>query len=217
MLRDTIQPGSGLYTRYAEWLLSSHASLDLVTEAARSFVKQFGNGAGDNAISTSSDGGGGGFVWTDYQISVWLKIVLRLAHADNSTSCVDADQLMLAVVTVSNTLSPPTTSMKQEHSDTVADGTASLATTTTTTISTKKQGMQAIQDIIYTYLAQAQDLKVLAFYYRLRKFGIKEDAFSNELTMAIDKVMSRVEIQQHKGLGSKTLAEEFGALTATQS
>ncbi|SAM03312.1 hypothetical protein [Absidia glauca] len=184
--RDVIQPGPALYTQYAEWLLSSNASSDLLVDVSRCLVQQFG---GPSSSSSSSSSTTTTTTWTEHQVSTWLQVVRRLAQSD---ACVDAEKLMLCLVSKTNN--------PMESHDIVKS-----------TQDNMRQGIQAIREIINTYLNQAQDLKVLAFYYRLRQSGVKEEAFGSDLTRAIGNVIGRVEQRQEGDINeSKAIANEFG-------
>ncbi|CAO3594208.1 unnamed protein product [Absidia cylindrospora] len=208
---DVIQPGPALYTQYVEWLLSSEASLELVADAARSLVQRFERPSSDSAandITTHTS-------WPDYQVATWLNVVRLLAHSNGSPSyCTDAEKLMLCLVNVNDTITAPTT-LDNVTSPSTATPTEETALSSGNILAlTRTRGKQAIQDIITVYLEQAQDLKVLAFYYRLRKSGVNEEAFSNDLTRAIGNVINRIEMQQEwNTTGSKAMADEFGLLS----
>lgn len=178
--RDAIQPGPALYTQYAEWLLSSHASSDMLVDVSRCLVQQFGGPSSSTATTAT---------WTEHQVSTWLQVVRRLAQSD---ACVDAEKLILCLVSKTNN--------PMESHDIIPP-----------TQDNMRQGIQAIREIINTYLNQAQDLKVLAFYYRLRQSGVKEEAFGSDLTRAIGNVIGRVEQRQEGDISeSKAIANEFG-------
>ncbi|KAI8341246.1 hypothetical protein BC941DRAFT_416311 [Chlamydoabsidia padenii] len=195
--RDVIQPGPALYTQYIEWLLSSHGSHDLLVDATRCLLQQFTNNSSITPTTTTTTTTNQ-VTWTDHQISTWLQVVRLLAASDN---CVDAEKLMLYLVQVSHKLN------QQDIITTTPTPTTPQKQTTT------RQGIQAIQEIITTYLNQAQDLKVLAFYYRLRQSGVKEDAFGNDLTRAIGNVIGRVEKRQETDINeAKAIADEFGLI-----
>ncbi|KAI8097347.1 uncharacterized protein BX664DRAFT_326170 [Halteromyces radiatus] len=207
---DTIQPGPALYTQYVEWLLSSHAPHNVIASTAQSLIQRFGSSipspSTNNTTSTS------GFTWTQHQISTWLNVVRLLTHSTSSPShCLDAEKLLLCLVNVSDTTAAIFDNTDNNNNSNHKTTTSLESSSTTDLHRTKKQGIQAIQDIIRTYLEQAQDLKVLAFYYRLRESGVKEDVFGTDLTRAIGTVIGRVELQQEWNLeGSKTIADELG-------
>jgi hypothetical protein len=181
--RDVIQPGPALYTQYAEWLLSSNASSDLLVDVSRCLVQQFGGQSSSSSTTATTT------TWTEHQVSTWLQVVRRLAQSD---ACVDAEKLMLCLVSKTNN--------PMESHDIVKSTQGNM-----------RQGIQAIREIINTYLNQAQDLKVLAFYYRLRQSGVKEEAFGSDLTRAIGNVIGRVEQRQEGDINeSKAIANEFG-------
>jgi pentatricopeptide repeat protein len=51
----------------------------------------------------------------------------------------------------------------------------------------------SIQQIVSSYLREGQDLKALAFYYKLRKTGVPDQAFETELMQSIESVLKNLE------------------------
>ncbi|CAO3612241.1 unnamed protein product [Cunninghamella blakesleeana] len=125
-----------------------------------------------------------------HQLFVWLKVVQSLVHSnhENDFYYTDAESLLLCLINISSSnhsLSP----------------------------SIQKQGIQVIQDLFHIYLEQSQDVKVLAFYYKLRKAGVSKDVFDKDLTLSIGNVLKRIEKQKHEendSYNQKALLEEFG-------
>ncbi|KAI8640274.1 hypothetical protein BD408DRAFT_420036 [Parasitella parasitica] len=68
----------------------------------------------------------------------------------------------------------------------------------------------AIQHILATYLAQDQELKALAFYYKLGKLGVPNETFKPEMLTSIDAILQDIE-KENKAV---TMAELEGLLVA---
>ncbi|GAA5811041.1 hypothetical protein MFLAVUS_004470 [Mucor flavus] len=58
----------------------------------------------------------------------------------------------------------------------------------------------AITTIISSYLSKDQELKALAFYYRLGKMGVPEQAFEPEVKKSIQSALKNVEKQDDKAM-----------------
>ena len=66
----------------------------------------------------------------------------------------------------------------------------------------------AISKITASYLNEEQDLKTLAFYYRLKKMGVPNQAFEPDMMASIEHVLKKVE----KKADDKAIAAELGGL-----
>ncbi|KAK4513322.1 uncharacterized protein ATC70_005316 [Mucor velutinosus] len=51
----------------------------------------------------------------------------------------------------------------------------------------------AMQQIVASYLAQEQELKAVAFYYKLGKLGVPDTAFEPQMVYSIEAVLQRIE------------------------
>ncbi|KAL0090427.1 hypothetical protein J3Q64DRAFT_1729799 [Phycomyces blakesleeanus] len=73
---------------------------------------------------------------------------------------------------------------------------------------------QSINLIINAFLKRGQDLKALAFYYRLKRHNAPDNAFSAETTRSISDVLSKAEHRQHMDASqeNKAILAEFSLL-----
>ncbi|KAI9012177.1 hypothetical protein CLU79DRAFT_770920 [Phycomyces nitens] len=73
---------------------------------------------------------------------------------------------------------------------------------------------QSINLILDTFLDRGQDLKALAFYYRLKRHGAPDDAFSVETTRLISDVLSKAQERQQRDSvqENKAILAEFSLL-----
>ncbi|KAI8384648.1 uncharacterized protein BYT42DRAFT_493202 [Radiomyces spectabilis] len=71
-----------------------------------------------------------------------------------------------------------------------------------------------VSHIITQYVEKDQDLKALAFYYRLRKNNVSDDVFTAETTSTVKKVLDRVELRREldEAEESKAILAEFSSL-----
>ncbi|KAI8885230.1 hypothetical protein K501DRAFT_281835 [Backusella circina FSU 941] len=69
-----------------------------------------------------------------------------------------------------------------------------------------------IHHIIDAYIQQEQELKALAFYYRLQKINVPNKAFDPHVVAAVNGVLSRAEQRQGLDEESKAITAEFGLL-----
>ncbi|CAO3642922.1 unnamed protein product [Cunninghamella echinulata] len=207
---DMIQPGPNLFTIYVESLLSaSHLSHEMIADVARSFVHHFYQST-TTTTAIIKENNNNNIHFTQHQLSIWLKVVRLLTQSENNKDndfyCTDAESLLLCLIQLTNNHHQL---QNTNNNDTFLSSS-----------SIKKQGIMAVQDIFHIYLQKAQDVKVLAFYYKLRKSGVKEDVFGKELTNTIGNVLKKIEVKQQKQqqqqrdnddhYNHKALLEEFG-------
>ncbi|OBZ89456.1 hypothetical protein A0J61_02494 [Choanephora cucurbitarum] len=102
---------------------------------------------------------------TEHQYAVWIKSVNYLASKDQSAFTATAEQLLFFLMK----RLPAKISWETINS--------------------------SIDYILQSYLSEQQDLKMLAFYYKLRKLNIPDESFQKATLQSIETVLQRVETQ----------------------
>lgn len=98
-----------------------------------------------------------------HQYTTWMKVVELLATINNKEYTQKAERLLLYLIK----RAPPKTSWD------------------------KAKG--AIGHVVGSYLVESQELKALAFYYRLQKMGVPDQAFEPALMRSIESVLKKAE------------------------
>ncbi|KAI8061776.1 hypothetical protein BC940DRAFT_309715 [Gongronella butleri] len=186
--KDMIQPTPALYTTYVEWLVTqpTHAlNKDTMRPHHHLPPSTFATRLVDTTRSLLElKKPQKSSVWIQHRVSIWLQVAQQLTNSDH---CILAEQLLL-------------------HLEHVVDE------TTTQHPSATRQGTEAIQHLLYTYLLQAQDLKVVAFYVRLRQSGVKQDVFGTDLVKTISDIVDRVR-RGSLSLDQQALMDEYGCVS----
>ncbi|ORX49196.1 hypothetical protein DM01DRAFT_1338379 [Hesseltinella vesiculosa] len=180
--KDVIQPPASLYTRYVDWLMlgsSTSSNIPSLHLSPPLFT--------DRLVSTTRSllelkKPQKSSAWTQHRVSVWLKVAQELTSSDVPQGCMLAEQLLL-------------------HLEHVVDEPTPHPSNT-------RQGTEAIQHLLYTYLMQAQDFKMVEFYVRLRQSGVKEDVFGQDLINTIGAAVDRVR-QGSLSLDQKALMDQY--------
>ncbi|CEP06823.1 hypothetical protein [Parasitella parasitica] len=101
-------------------------------------------------------------VLNPHQFITWLKAVKLLANTSKKHDTQQAEHLLFFVMR----MTPPKTLWNKTKT--------------------------AIQRIVTSYLTQEQELKALAFYYKLGKMGVPNEVFDPEMLKSIDAVLQNV-------------------------
>ncbi|CAO3657650.1 unnamed protein product [Mucor hiemalis] len=118
-----------------------------------------------------------------HQYVTWMKTVNLLAKANIKKDTQKAERLLLLLIK----RAPPKVSWDMAK--------------------------DAIEQIAASYLKEEQDLKTLAFYYKLQKMGVPDQAFTPEMMQSIENVLKKME----KGSDDRAVIEELEGLVLSRS